>query len=116
LGHAVGKLVVFYSAPHVEQKRAAGAQNPPGLCEGCRLVRKEHRAELAHHDVEGFIAKRQMHRICLPPGDRPRRADTHRVIEHRLIQVGCHDGYMVRQPSRHATGDNASACSDLQHG
>jgi hypothetical protein len=51
------------TVPHVEEKGAARPQDSSGLAVSGDPVGKEHRAELADHQVEGRVRERQGLRV-----------------------------------------------------
>jgi hypothetical protein len=46
---------------------------------------------------KGRVVEGQLHRVGLPPLHRTLRAQTRRMIEHRLVQVGGDDRRVGRQ-------------------
>ena len=85
------------------------------LGERLRAIGKEHRAELAHHRVEGRVAERQLHRVGLAPGDGTRDRMLRRLIEHRLVQVRGDDRDRLRQRGGERARDDAGSGGDLEH-
>jgi hypothetical protein len=102
--------------PHVEKEPAARLQDAARLAVSPNLVGKEHRAELAGHDVEASVRERQGEGVGLPPGDPaiaglPRRG----MIEHRLIEIGCDDPGLRRQPRCERSRQDTRARRQFQH-
>ena len=90
-GHHVGEFVLRDAVPDVEEETPARPQHAARLPVALDLVGKEHRAELAGHDVEAPIAERQRQRVGLLPLDAAAGLPPRCLVEHRLVEIGRHD-------------------------
>jgi hypothetical protein len=113
--HDVRELVLLDAVPDADQVAPARLENARGLGEGARLVREEHRPELAHHHVEHAVGERQHLGIRLPPGDPVRRELARCMVEHRPVEVGRDDGDVPRQGGHQGARDHASSGSGFEH-
>ena len=80
------KLVLRNSVPYIEEEATARLKDSPRLEVTLNLVRKEHHAELAGHNVKALVLKRQCQSICRFPRDSTiLRLPCPCAIKHRLI-------------------------------
>ena len=76
LGHLGERLVarrVRKRSAHRDREPAARRQHAPHLTERQCRIGKEHRCELAHHDIEGAVLERQITGVAVAPFDLGRR-------------------------------------------
>jgi hypothetical protein len=62
-----------------------------------------------------LILERQSERIGLSPRDPTIMRLALRMIEHRLIEIGCHDARLRGKPRRHRSGQDAGAGGRFQY-
>ena len=64
-----------------------------------KLIGEEHNAKLADNDIKALIFKGQRKSISLLPLNRPVfRLARGCIIKHRLIEIGCDDACVRREP------------------
>ena len=80
LHHCRGERGGRDHVPDAEHQRPARPQHPRGFGERRRLVREEHRAELADHHVEALVGKGQLLRVRLLPRGARTRSRAHCTI------------------------------------
>jgi hypothetical protein len=108
--------VVAMRIPDIEEIMSTGRENTMDFAIGFVLVGIEHHAELAHHDIEAGVAKRQRRRIRRLKADLLCRFELRSCdLQHRRAEVGrgelCHRRQMIAKTARH----DAGPCGSLEH-
>ena len=100
----------------IEEEATARLKDSPRLEVTLNLVRKEHHAELAGHNVKTLILKRQCQSICLfPLNSTIPRLPCLCAIKHRLILIGCDYPRIGRKAGCDRSCKNSGSCGRLQH-
>ena len=110
----IGKLVCGDCVPYVEEEMAAPFEDAARLPITLHLVGKEHRTELAGYDIKALIFERQSERIGLSPCDPAIMRPLLRMIEHRLIEVGCHNARLCGKPRCHRSRQDTGSGGRFQ--
>ena len=84
------------AVPQVEEKVASRPQYSERFPEALLFIRKIHHAELAHHNVEFSISKRQVKCIGLPLANAFAVQVGLRQRDHRLIEICGRDADIAR--------------------
>ena len=93
---------------------ASRLQHPAGLPHASDAVRKEHNAELTHHDIKGTVGKRQRLRVGLLKPHTLQALLGRGIIEHRLVEICGDDLNHRRQRACQCKRDNPCPGGGLQ--
>ena len=96
-GDGGAELVRLDAVPHRQLEPTLRTQHAGRLGERFDLGREEHRAELAHDDVERRVVVGQILRVGDVPRDRTRRAVPLGALDHARHEVGGGDRHRRRQ-------------------